>query len=315
LVIAGAWFGSIFLVGAAATAADRPIIAISFPNSSTIGAVVTEIEAAKKKGNELGYDVIVDDPGKDLNKQINTLNVWIERKVGAIVCDGLEPPVFEAIAKKARDAGVHWVEYGEKIANRDSTVGYSSGDDGKRLGEAAGEWITSTLGGKAKVAILGYEKAEWGRLRGHGIAAGVKEKAPNAEIVAMQDAITPTEGLNTTRTILQAHPDVNVILGVEDPATEGAYKAWVDSGRKKDDPNAFIGGMDGTVPALTLLKEGKSVYRASMAIPLAAVGEAMITVSDKLIKGEHPGDVIVPLELVTPGSPLAEKYLALQGVK
>jgi hypothetical protein len=38
-----------------------------------------------------------------------------------------------------------------------------------------------------------------------------------------------------------------------------------------------------------------------------------VTTSDQLLKGEKPGDVIIPLELVTEGSPLAEKYLAEQG--
>ena len=118
-----------------------------------------------------------------------------------------------------------------------------------------------------------------------------------------------------TRTILQAHPEANVILGVEDPATEGAYKAWIASGKDKSDPKAFIGGMDGTAPALKLLKDGGTVYRASMAIPLVAVGEAMVTTSDALIKGTNTGDDIVPLELVTEKSPKAEEYLRQQGEK
>ena len=211
-------------------------------------------------------------------------------------------------------AGVVWITYGQKITNQDATVGYAQYHDGRALGEYAGSWITSTQGGKAKVIILGYEKGVWGQQRGSGIKDGLLAKAPNAEIVASQDAISPTEGLDVTRSLLQAHPDANVILGVEDPATEGAYKAWIASGKDPSDPNGFIGGMDGTVPALKLLKQGGTVYRASMAIPLIAVGEAMITVSDSWIKGKKTGDDIVPLELVTEKSPKAAEYLAQQGV-
>ncbi|MET3896314.1 ribose transport system substrate-binding protein [Devosia sp. UYZn731] len=291
----------------------KKTIAISFPNASVIGAVITELEASKAKGAELGYNVVVDDPGTDLNKQINTIKTWIEQGVGAIAVNALQPDAFEAIGKQAMDAGIIWITYGQKIKNQHATVGYAQYDDGFTLGAYSGKWVTETQGGKAKVIILGYEKGVWGQQRGSGIKDGLKSTAPNAEIVAEQDAISPTEGLNTTRTLLEAHPDANVILGVEDPATEGAYKAWIASGKDPMDPNGFIGGMDGTVPALQYLKQGGTVYRASMAIPLVAVGEAIITTADDYINGKTPGDKIVPLELVTEKSPLADSYLAQQG--
>ncbi len=295
--------------------AEGQIIAISFPNSSTIGAVITSLEQAKVRGKELGYTVVIDDPGTDLNKQINTLKTWIEQKVAVIVCVVLQPDVFVAIAKQARDAGIKWITYGDKIENQNATVGYAQYDDGRRLGEYAGKWVNENLGGSAKVAILGYEKGSWGQLRGNGIKEGLLSIAPNVQIVAEQDAITPTEGLNVTRTLLQANPDINVILGVEDPATEGSYKAWIASGKDPKDPKAFIGGMDGTPPALKLLREGGTIYRASMAIPLKAVGNAIVETADRLVKGEDTGDTIVPLALVTEKSPDAQNYLDEQGVK
>lgn len=289
------------------------IIAISFPNASVIGAVITSLEAAKAKGAEMGYNVVVDDPGTDLNKQINTIKTWIEQGVGTICVNALQPDAFEAVAKQAMEAGIIWITYGQKIENQHATVGYAQYDDGFKLGEYAGQWITDTQGGNAKVIVLGYEKGAWGQQRGGGIKDGLKSTAPNAEIVAEQDAISPTEGLNITRSLLEAHPDANVILGVEDPATEGAYKAWIAAGKDPADPNAFIGGMDGTVPALQYLKAGGNVYRASMAIPLVEVGYAIVTTADAYMNGETPGDTIVPLELVTEMSPLADEYLAQQG--
>lgn len=297
-----------------ALAANKKI-AVSFPNASVIGAVITSLDAAKVKGKEMGFDVIVDDPGTDLNKQINTIKTWIEQKVDVIVVNALQPDAFESVAKQAREAGIVWITYGQKIQNQDATVGYAQYPDGRTLGEYAGSWITEKQGGKAKVIVLGYQKGVWGQQRGSGIKEGLLAKAPNVEIVAEQDAISPTEGLNVTRSLLQAHPDANVILGVEDPATEGAYKAWIASGKDPKDPNGFIGGMDGTAPALKLLKEGGNVYRASMAIPLVEVGNAIVVTADAIIKKTNKGDDIVPLELVTEKSPRAEFYLKQQGEK
>lgn len=310
LLAAPALFGA-----APATARQEQTIAVSFPNASAIGAVITTLEAAKKKGSEMGYRVVVDDPGTDLNKQINTIKTWIEQKVPVIVVNALQPAAFESVARQARAAGVKWITYGQKIENQDATVGYAQYADGRQLGEYAGNWITDKLDGQSKVIILGYEKGVWGQQRGSGIKEGLLAKAPGVQIVAEQDAISPTEGLNVGRTLLQAHPDANVILGVEDPATEGAYKAWIAAGKDPADPRGFIGGMDGTVPALQLLRKGGTIYRASMAIPLVEVGDAIVVTADRLLKGENTGDVIVPLELVTEGSPKAAAYLAQQGAK
>lgn len=294
--------------------AQEKTIAISFPNSSTIGAVTISLDRAKEYGAEKGFTVVVDDPGADMNRQINTLKTWIQQGVPVIVAVVPQPAVFESIAKEARAAGIKWITYGETLENQDATVGYAQYDDGFRLGEYAGKWITETLGGEANVAVLGYEVASWGQLRGNGIKEGLESTAPNATIVAEQDAINPSDGLSVTRTLLQANPDINVILGIEDPATEGSYRAWVAAGKDPKDPKAFIGGMDGTPPALELLKEGDNVYRASMAIPLLEVGEAIVDTAERLLAGEETGNVIVPLELVTSGSPSAQKYLDQQAV-
>lgn len=301
-----------FLMFPTVSRADEKVIAVSFPNASVIGAVIVELDEAKKKGKQMGYKVVVDDPGTDLNRQINTIKTWIQQRVPVIVVNTMQPSAFESIAKQARDAGVKWITYGQKLKNQDATVGYAQYADGRRLGEYAGTWISEKQQGKSKVIILGYEKGDWGQQRGNGIKDGLLAKAPKAQIVAEQDAVSPTEGLNIGRSLLQAHPDANVILGVEDPAAEGAYKAWIASGKSASDPAGFIGGIDGSKQALELLKKGGTVYRASMAIPLKQVGEAIVIASDRLLKGEKTGDIIIPLELVTESSPKAAEFLSQQ---
>jgi ribose transport system substrate-binding protein len=306
---------SAVITGISSTAfAAEKIIAVSFPNYSKQGSVITTLEQAKARGAELGYKVILTDPGTDLNKQVNTIKTWIQQKVPAIIAVTLNPDMFESIAKEARDAGIAWITYAGALQNQDATVGFVHYENGFTLGEYAGRWINENLGDEARVVLFGYEKGDWGQRRANGIRDGLRSQVPNANIVAEQDAISPSEGLNTMRTILQAHPDVNVLLSIEDPSAEGAYKAWVNSGRDAHDPKAFFGGMDGTPEALKLLRAGGTVYRASMAIPLTALGNAMAELADDIINGINQGDRMVPMELVTQKSPSAQKYLDEQGV-
>jgi ribose transport system substrate-binding protein len=303
----------IVAVAAAPSYTQEKIIAVSFPNYSKQGAVVTTLEQAHLRGSELGYKVILDDPGDDLNKQVNTIKTWISQKVPAIIAVALNPEVFEGLAKQARDAGIVWLTYAAKLQNQDATVGFDLYEPSFELGAHTGKWIKNNLGDKAEVVILGFEKGAWGQKRANGLRDGLRSIVPDVKIVAEQDALSPAEGLDATRSILQANPKANVILAVVDPAAEGAYKAWINSGREKGDPKAFIGGVDGTIAVLRLLRDGDTVYRASMALPLRELGTAMAELADEYVKGKKPGDRIVPLVLVTAGSPLAQKFLEEQG--
>lgn len=322
---AGRWAGGrlsalvltllLFFAGAAVAHAQGKTIAVSFPNYSKQGAVIATLDQAKKRAAELGYTVVLDDPGDDLNRQVNTIKTWIAQKVPVIIAVALNPEVFEGLAKQARDSGTVWITYAAKLKNQDATVGFGLYEPALELGKHAGAWIKDNLGDKAEVAILGFEKGAWGQKRANGLKDGLRAVVPNVKIVAEQDAVSPAEGLDVTRTILQAHPGVNVILAVVDPAAEGAYKAWVNSGHDKSDPKAFIAGLDGSVGALRLLRDGNTVYRASMAIPLIDLGNAMAELANDIVNGSNPGDRTVPMVLVTSGSPLAQQYLEQQGAK
>jgi ribose transport system substrate-binding protein len=284
-------------------------IAVSFPNSTKEGAVQFEMNFAKAKAKELGYKFILDDPQGDLNRQVSTIKTWIDQKVDAIVTVALDPNVFESIAQQARDKGIKWITYGSALKSQDGQIDLQQRLSGDTIGKLAGEWITKNLGGDAKVALLTYEKGDWARQRREGIQAGLKAAAPNAKIVAKQDALSETEGLNVTNTLLQAHPDLNVVLAIEETASEGAYEAFVRKGHAKDDPKVFLAGIDGTIKALKLLDAGNTMYRGSAALSLKDIGEGIVTESDRLIRG-GTGVFKVPITPLTPGSDKIETHLA-----
>jgi ribose transport system substrate-binding protein len=104
-------FAAVFitLAGADSSSAQEKVIAVSFPNYSKQAPVITTLEETKRRGQELGFTVVLDDPGSDLNKQINTIKTWISQKVAVIIAVALNPEVFEGVAKQARDAGIIWL--------------------------------------------------------------------------------------------------------------------------------------------------------------------------------------------------------------
>jgi ribose transport system substrate-binding protein len=293
---------ALFLVpiGALAFAgtAQAVTIGVSFPDGNSQDAVVREFTAAKAQAAKKGVKIVIDDPGSDLQKQIATINTWIQKKYDAVVVQGKDPATLEATARKARAAGVKWVTYAAVMKNQDATLGFDHIKGGCAIGTSAGKYVNAKLGGKAKVALLTWESGQWARSRRSGIERCLKKTSPGAQIVARQDAISTTDGNKVVRTLIQRTPDLNVILAVEETATEGGYQALLSAGRKPNDPKLFLAGIDGTTRALKLIKQGNNFYRASAALNLVSVGQGMVDEPLHLLAGKK-GDYLVPLELVT----------------
>jgi ribose transport system substrate-binding protein len=303
----------------AASACGGPgtTLAVTWPNLSVTPAVLVLLHQAQKDGKALGWKVLLNDPGTALSKQVSTVKTWIQEKVSAIMAVTLSTQVFEGLAKQATSAGVKWINYGSALKGQSSEITYRQANDGMKLGRYAGQWVNKNLGGQAQVALLTYQAGDWSRARISGVVQGLHQVAPKAEIVAKQDALSLSQGLSKTKTILQGHPGVNVILGVNDAAAEGAYKAWVAAGKGATNPKAFIGGLDGDILALQLVQKGNTVYRASVAIPLLKVGDAIISTTKQLLCGKQVPQWVSPTTLVTSataaGRAQAAQFLKDQG--
>ena len=66
------------------------------------------------------------------------------------------------------------------------------------------------------------------------------------------------------RTILLAHPDVDVVLGA-DTVVLGALAALRAAGKAR--PDQFLGGIDGEPEAVAEIKKGNTPYKAASASP------------------------------------------------
>jgi ribose transport system substrate-binding protein len=277
-------------------------IAVVFPNSSN-PIVQIVLDGAKEQAKKRGYKLYINDPGNDLNKQVSAVESFIQRKVGAIVSVVPEPKVFEKIAAKARRNGVVWVTYADTLENEDATLTWRHYEGGYGLGKEAARWINETLGGQAKVAILTFEQGAWARYRRRGMEAALAKLAPNAVIVAKQDGgLAAPDGSKVIDSVLQANPDLNVVLSIADTGSEGAYQALLNAGRAKDDPKTFVGGLDGSERAYELILEN-TFYRATDALRLSDIGRAMIDGPANIIATGKKRDIIVPYTLLTRSTP------------
>jgi ribose transport system substrate-binding protein len=143
---------------------------------------------------------------------------------------------------------------------------------GKVLGNAAAAYIKEQLGGKAKVVLLTHDSLQFLAPRFVAMRDALKD-LPDVTIVA---DISPTTvnkegGAATMRTILLAHPTIDVVLGA-DTVVLGALDALRAAGKVR--PNQFLGGIDGEPEAVAEIKQG-GPYKASVSLASPVFGYAL----------------------------------------
>ena len=153
--------------------------------------------------------------------------------------------------------------------------------------DAAVAYIKDHLGGKANVVLLTQDQIEFLAPRFAAMRDGLKD-LPGVTIVAdiTPDPVNKEGGFATMSTILQAHPDVDVVLGA-DTVVLGALAALEAAGKAR--PDQFLGGIDGEPEAVAEIKKGDGPYKASIALVLAGLRLRHGPARRRLARGqEHP---------------------------
>jgi ribose transport system substrate-binding protein len=133
---------------------------------------------------------------------------------------------------------------------------------GKVLGDAAAAYIKEKLGGRARVVLLTHDSLQFLSPRFAAMRDTMKT-VPGATIVAdiSPQTVDKAGGAAAMRTILLAHPTVDVVLGA-DTVVLGALEALRAAGKAR--PDQFLGGIDGEPEAVAEIKKGGGPYKASV---------------------------------------------------
>ena len=244
--------------------------------------------------DEKGVTAIIKDGKSDAATQVTALEDFITQEVDVIVVVPVDANSLQGVIAEAKEAGIpvitHTTHYDDATINMnlsEEEMGYSNGSN-------CGKWMAETFGADAdcKYAILTQRSLEQTIGRENGIIKGITEFVPNAECVMTVDAHTTDLGITAAEDILNAHPEVVAILGINDSGALGAYETCVaqNVGEK-----FYIGGNDGTDQALKLIKEG-TIYRGSVDINPKGTGVQMIDFAIDLCNGvEVPADFNIPV--------------------
>ena len=243
---------------------------IAWANTSDAEFFMAITNSIEQAATERGLEFITAIANDDSAKNIEQINTFLQRGIGALAIQPLDANAQAPLMKEAIDQGAAVLSLvtppstSQAIADQYKV--------GNTQGLAAAKYITENLGGNAKVVYFNTDTIEVLKARNQGAIDGVMTAGPGVEIVAniQPPAITQEGGFEAMNTILQQHPDVNVILG-GDTYVLGALSALQAAGAVKDD--MYLSGIDGDAQALAEIEKG-GIYRASFAFAYPLMGYA-----------------------------------------
>jgi ribose transport system substrate-binding protein len=194
--------------------------------------------------------------------QISQIENFIAKKVDIIVIQPAEINAVETSLKAARNAGIKVFCWDEASENADIDWLIDNYQLGYMIGEEASKWIHEKFDGSCEVAVLNYPQLKILVDRAAGIVGALKEKTPNAKIVAESSAINPTEGQSKTETFLQANPEIKVIACIGGGGAVGANNAV--KAADKLTPDFGIFSADATPEELDAMKKDEAIRMSVM---------------------------------------------------
>ena len=272
-------------VEAATFRASKGRIAFGQPDRSASVYPVL-LNGAKAEAQRRGYQLLESFANSQADKQVAEINTWIGEHINGMTILPLDEKAMSALIKKAHQNHVVFVSYSDRLPGVDGYTVFDSIQGGTLVGKWVGHWINQNLGGKAQVAALTAEFHQTGRQRIHNGIAGMQSVAPGAKVVAKTEAVLAADALKATSAILQAHPDVNVILCIADDGCLGAEQAAREAG--KDPKKMCIVGWDGSKPVMQKIITGKSAIKATGALDLTAIGASAVWVPANIIEKRGP---------------------------
>jgi ribose transport system substrate-binding protein len=266
---------------------------------------------AQEEADALGVELVINDPKDDVNAQVTALENFINGGFAGFVVTAVDPAAIAPLAKEALDNGMkvvaHTSDLGEE--NQTALVWAVERDMGYTLGLQAGEWAKAHIpeGETLKLGILNYDIIPQVIQRREGIVEGIKEVfGENIEVVGSVTAGDPAAGLEAAETWLQAHPDLDMITGINDGGALGAFQAVVAA--DKNDPNTFfVGGIDATDEALAAIKEG-GAYQATVDQQPKEMGALTVRTLVAAIKGE-PYEQVSAIQLAPVNASNVDEFM------
>ncbi|MCC8181168.1 MAG: sugar ABC transporter substrate-binding protein [Planctomycetes bacterium] len=216
--------------------------------------------------------------------QVSQIENFIESGVDAIIIAPVDPNAVFDVTQRAQEAGIYVFSYAAHIANYDAEYLVDDYNTGYACGAEAAKWINEKLGGKTEYGLLEYPINDRLIQRAQGLQDAIAKLAPETKLVAVAKAVDANEGMRVTEDMLQANPDMQIIVSIGDGGAIGANEVVMAANKASDTWGIFA--VDATQEALQKIKDNEP-FRCSMSLGGPIVqGSYMVDTVVSMARGE-----------------------------
>lgn len=235
-------------------------------------------------------------PHLDEEEQSKEIQELVEQGIKVLFINPIDSGNIAGALEKAKAAGVSVVAIDTNVARTDLVDSTVVSDNYMAGVQCAKHLLENKSSGR--VAILTHAKATSAQNRIRGFIETLKDK-PEFQIVDQADCLGQLElAMPAMEEMLKRHPDIDVVMALNDPSALGAMAALKNAGRLSD---TMIYGVDGTPEAMEMIESGLmtgTVSQEPKKIARLAVNEAY-----KILEKKDVDKIImIPTVLYTKGS-------------
>ena len=206
-------------------------------------------DACKDYGIE---KISIQSADSSLEKQVTQIENLATSGANALLVNPYDSQGVAVACQDAIDKGVNVFSMDISIDGAEPT--YHIASDNKKIGALLAERVDELLDDKGNVAVLVDPSVSSLKDRQEGFETYLKENT-NLTLVAEQNgAIERTDALNTAESILQAHPDIQAFVGLNENSAMGIASAVQSAGL--GDQGIIITGVDSTEDVMNGIKDG-----------------------------------------------------------
>jgi ribose transport system substrate-binding protein len=250
-------------------------------------------EAMRDAARNAGYDIRIQYCERDGNEQNTQLHTFALQHMDAIILSPYDSKGVSAAIRAADDAGIP--VFTVDIAAENAPVVAHIASDNVEGGRILGEYLAEHLGGEGRVAIIDFPAVTSVQERVRGFEQALAEY-PGMEIVAKLDGQGERDqAFRASQDLLQSHPDLDGIFGINDDSALAALAA-VEAADREDE--VVIVGYDGTPEARQAILEGSALIADTVQYPKKMGRIAIETVTDYLAGQDVPEVVPVPVGII-----------------
>lgn len=291
-----------------------PLRRIAFSHAFSELLVVKTVRAyADRRAREVGGLELIHGTTQngDLAHQLAEVSGWIDQGVEAIVAMPIDAAALQPLLQRAQAQGTRFLSYAFPLNGSDGEAGFDAVLSGRLCGAAAADFIAEHFPDGGAQALVGALKTaplfapRW-------LEPISAIEAAGGRIVAVGEGATVEVGRSQTEEALREHPNLSIVIGINDEFAVGAAQAFEAAG--KDPSQSFICGQDGTPEGLRQIARGLH-YKGSAAILFDQLGAAIVDQSLKAMAGQ-PASISIPSEYVSLANParLAELLTAFDTI-